>query len=162
MPFLLLDVEASATNRALAMEKALTKPASQRRTAKPVLRGKQSLLLSRLKMHCLEHPSVHTCVPRPTQDLPTDFSHKGSVYHGSKCVAAGEQKFPAFSLHIAPALQPQEMFTGPSALKELAKALAGQPTNAPLAQVSLTIRANCIPLCACRVCWCTCKIGSHI
>ena len=46
MPFLLLDVEASATNRALAMEKALTKPASQRRTAKPVLRGKQNLLLS--------------------------------------------------------------------------------------------------------------------
>ena len=40
MPFLLLDVEVSATNRALAMEKALTKPQSQRRTAKPVLRGK--------------------------------------------------------------------------------------------------------------------------
>ena len=40
MPFLLLDVEASSTNRALAMEKALTKPQSQRRTAKPVLRGK--------------------------------------------------------------------------------------------------------------------------
>ena len=46
VPFLLLDVEASATNRALAMEKALTKPASQRRTAKPVLRGKESLLLN--------------------------------------------------------------------------------------------------------------------
>ncbi len=40
VPFLLLDVEASPTNRALAMEKALTKPQSQRRTAKPVLRGK--------------------------------------------------------------------------------------------------------------------------
>ena len=40
MPFLLLDVETSPTNRALAMEKALTKPQSQRRTAKPVLRGK--------------------------------------------------------------------------------------------------------------------------
>ncbi len=40
VPFLLLDVEASPTNRALAMEKALTKPLSQRRGAKPVLRGK--------------------------------------------------------------------------------------------------------------------------
>ena len=40
VPFLLLDVEASATNRTLAMEKAMTKPQSQRRTAKPVLRGK--------------------------------------------------------------------------------------------------------------------------
>ena len=45
MPFMLLDVEASATNRALAMEKTLTKAASQRRTAKPVLRGTQSLVL---------------------------------------------------------------------------------------------------------------------
>ena len=49
---------------------------------------------------------------------------------------AGEQKFPAFSLHIAPSLQPQEMFTGSSALKDLAKALAGHPRNAPLAEVS--------------------------
>ena len=40
MPFLLLDVEAPPTNRALAMEKALTRPQSQRRAAKPVLRGK--------------------------------------------------------------------------------------------------------------------------
>lgn len=43
VPFLLLDVELSSTNRALAMEKALTKPASQRRTAKPILRGGQNL-----------------------------------------------------------------------------------------------------------------------
>ncbi len=76
------------------------------------------------------------------------FCAQQFVYNGSRCVAAGEQKFPAFSLHIAPALQPQQMFTGPSALKELAKALAGQPTNASLAEVSLTIRADCIPLCA--------------
>ena len=31
VPFLLVDVEASAANRALAMEKTLTRPASQRK-----------------------------------------------------------------------------------------------------------------------------------
>jgi len=45
VPFMLLDIEESAPNRALAMEKALTRPQSQRRTAKPVLRGEQQLLV---------------------------------------------------------------------------------------------------------------------
>lgn len=51
-------------------------------------------------------------------------------------LVAGEQKFPAFSMHIAPSLQPQQMFTGPSALKDLAKSVADLPANAPLAPVS--------------------------
>lgn len=82
MPFLLLDVEASAANRALAMEKTMTKPTSQRRGAKPILRG--------------------------------------------------EAKFPAFSVHLAPSMQPLQLFTGPSsALKQLAAALKDTPVNAP-------------------------------
>ena len=56
---------------------------------------------------------------------------------------AGEQKFPAFSLHMAPSLQPQEMFTGSSALKDLAKALAGHLRNAPLTEVSRPHHFQC-------------------
>ncbi len=83
VPFMLLDVEASAANRALAMEKTLTKPTSQRRGAKPILRQ--------------------------------------------------EAKFPAFSIHLAPSMQPLQLFTGPStALKQLAAALKDTPLNAPI------------------------------
>jgi hypothetical protein len=81
VPFLLVDVEASGANRALAMEKALMRPSSQRRGAKPVLRD--------------------------------------------------GAKFPAFSLHLAPALQPARMLTGSSAAKELAAALRDLPPNTP-------------------------------
>lgn len=83
VPFMLLDVEASAANCALAMEKTMTKPTSQRRGAKPILRN--------------------------------------------------EAKFPAFSLHLAPSMQPLQLFTGPSvALKQLAAALKDTPFNAPI------------------------------
>ena len=63
VPFLLLDVEVSATNKALAMEKALTKPQSQRRTAKPVLRG---------ALHKLSYPHTNEHAPdlRPKRLLP--------------------------------------------------------------------------------------------
>ena len=83
VPFMLLDVESSAANRALAMEKTMTRPTSQRRGAKPILRN--------------------------------------------------EAKFPAFSLHLAPSMQPLQLFTGPSvALKQLAAALKDTPLNAPI------------------------------
>ncbi|BDA42376.1 probable metal chaperone YciC at N-terminal half [Coccomyxa sp. Obi] len=83
VPFMLVDVELSGANRALAMEKTMTKPTSQRRGAKPILRN--------------------------------------------------EAKFPAFSLHLAPSMQPLQLFTGPSvALKQLAAALKDTPLNAPI------------------------------
>lgn len=93
VPFLLLDVEASAANRALAMEKTLTKPTSQRRGAKPILRGKA--------------------------------------------------KFPAFSVHLAPSMQPLQLFTGPSsALKQLAAALKDTPLNVPLSSTRTQRQVN--------------------
>ena len=54
----------------------------------------------------------------------------------AKPVLRGGAKFPAFSLHMAPSLQPLQLFTGPAAAKELTAALTDHPTNAPLSLVS--------------------------
>lgn len=95
MPVLLVDVEASGANRSLAMEKALTRPTSHRRGAKPILRD--------------------------------------------------GGKFPAVSLHTAPALQPLRMLTGPSALKDLAAALNLTPLNAPQTVANVAKVSNGVP-----------------
>ena len=50
---------------------------------------------------------------------------------GAKPILREGGKFPAFSLHLAPALQPLRMLTGPGAAKELASALKEHPRNAP-------------------------------
>ena len=50
---------------------------------------------------------------------------------GAKLVLREGAKFPALSLHLAPALQPLRMLTGPGAAKELAAALREHPPNAP-------------------------------
>lgn len=57
---------------------------------------------------------------------------------GAKPILREGAKFPAFSLHLAPSLQPLELLTGPSAAKELAAALKEYPPNAApaFAQVS--------------------------
>ncbi len=78
-------------------------------------------------------PSQECLFPGLQEALPCLPLCEGLHKCGS--LPAGEQKFPAFSLHIAPSLQPQEIFTGPSALKDLGKALAGHPKNAPMAEV---------------------------